>query len=882
MRIFLNKLVKYLSNNNQFVLTFFFPLNYSSPNSIGTMSLTNFTGKITEDSLEDAEITKFIPDKRILRVLFENRIFELREIQKEAIKKGLFFRKSFLVCAPSGSGKTLIGEVCAIHNIFQKFGKSIYLVPFKALATEKYFHFKKSYARYDLKVELSIGDHDVDDKKLEKADIIVTTYEKMDSIIRNFYDKEWVYEISTIIIDEIHIIGESDRGPRLESLIVRLNEFLHNPQIIGLSATIANPEFFNSWLSSLGNQTTLIKSEQRPVPLHYKIEVSQNKDSTLKRIVKTILKDKGQILIFLNKRKTAQQTAQNLKDVVIKFMEEAELKVCKALSKRLTSIKGGNRDLIKILSSGIAFHHAGLVARERKTIEENFQKRIIKIICCTTTLSAGINTPARVVILRDFKKFTTSGYNIKNFKGYHENGDGFSYFKAFSPNEVFQILGRAGRPGLDSVGYGIILVKNIDEKMWVEDNYFKSPHMRSAMIPKYSNLQSRLNKINILKEQVLLRIFESKRITIEQLKEFFEKTYFWYTISHNMKEQKIPIEQLLMIKEITPVNILKLHSNPKKVNELKSQRHQIKLTKCTNSTLGGYIKTSFGVHSCQFDIDMGIQCSCGFKNGVSDNFSGDTDFAFEFCDHITAFLLYLIAFPDSNVQKCMEDVIPQSIKNQYVINYLFEKGLIMSTGDGKIKCSQFGKLIIRLYLYPSSGVMIRYKLENAKISTFQDLIKEAYEVLKSEFRVRDYKMVEPILEWTDEEPIDQILDHYKIMAGDLFGVRDNLERIINFIGIIASSLSTHGIDLYDKLTKVAEMAETLKIRIHYGIREELFDLVLRLNDVARVRARILYKAGYHTASQVRKENPYMLNQKTGLGINLCKKIIKGPDKKKNK
>ncbi|MHA1987203.1 MAG: DEAD/DEAH box helicase [Promethearchaeota archaeon] len=843
------------------------------------MSLTDFTSKSTKDSIEDKEIFKYIPDKRILRVLFENKIFELREIQKEAIQKGLFFRKSFLVCAPSGSGKTLIGEVCAVNNIFQQFGKSIYLVPFKALATEKYFHFKKSYARYDLRVELSIGDYNVDDSKLEKADIIVTTYEKMDSIIRNFYDKEWVYEISTIIIDEIHIIGESDRGPRLESLIVRLNEFLHNPQIIGLSATIANPEFFNAWLSSLGNQTTLIVSDKRPVPLHYKIEVTQNKDSTIKRVVKTILKENGQVLIFLNKRKTAQQTAQNLKEIVVKFMEEAELKVCKAISKHLVSVKGGNRDLIKVISKGIAFHHAGLVARERKTIEDNFRKRIIKVICCTTTLSAGVNTPARVVILRDFKKFVTSGYNIKNFSGYHENGDGFSYFKAFSPNEVFQILGRAGRPGLDSVGHGIILVKNIDEKMWVEDQFFSSPHLKNAMIPRYSNLQSRLNKINILKEQVLLRIFEEKKITIEKLKEFFEKTYFWYTITRKMKEQKIPIEQLLMIKEITPVNILKLHSDPQKVNELRSQKHQIKLTKSTNTTLTGYIKTTFGVYSCQFDIDSGIQCSCGFKNGISDNFSGETDFAFEFCNHITAFLLYLIAFPDSNVQKNVEDVIPQSIKNQYIINYLFEKGLIVSSSDGTIKCSQFGKLIIRLYLYPSSGVMIRYKLENVKISTFQDLIKEAYEVLKSEFKVRDYKMLEPILEWTDEEPIDKILDRYKIMAGDLFGVRDNIERIINFIGIIASSLSTHGMDLYDKLTKVAEMAETLKIRIHYGIREELFDLVLRLNDVARVRARILYDAGYHTASQVKKENPYKLNQKTGLGINLCKKIIKKSKKK---
>jgi len=127
-------------------------------------------------------------------VLFENKIFKLHEIQKEAITKGLFFRKSFLVCAPSGSGKTLIGELCAINNIFQKFGKSIYLVPFKALATEKYAHFKKAYERYGVKVELSIGDYEIDDSKIAKADIIVTTYEKCDSLLRNFYDKEWIFK----------------------------------------------------------------------------------------------------------------------------------------------------------------------------------------------------------------------------------------------------------------------------------------------------------------------------------------------------------------------------------------------------------------------------------------------------------------------------------------------------------------------------------------------------------------------------------------------------------------------------------------------------------------------------------------------------------------
>ena len=841
------------------------------------MSLTNYTNSkksLVEEETEE-EIFEYVQDERILRVLFEQKIFKLRQIQKEAIQKGLFFRKSFLVCAPSGSGKTLIGEISAVNNVFQKFGKSIYLVPYKALATEKYVHFKKAYERFGVKTELSIGDYDVDDSRLAKADIIVTTYEKMDSILRNFSEKEWIFDISTIIIDEIHILGESSgsRGPRLESLIVRLNEFLSQPQLIGLSATIKNPEFFNEWLSSLGNDTTLIFSEARPVPLHYRIEITQNKNSTIKKIIRATLNDRGQILVFLNRRKSTQQTAQNLKNLVKTQLTETELKACKKVEEKLNKIKGRHAELRKAVKCGIGFHHAGLLPKERKLIEDAYKKHIIKVICCTTTLSAGVNVPARVVIVKDFKRYVTSGHNIKNFSGYYENGDGFSYFMPFSANSVFQMLGRAGRPGFDSEGFGYLLANNVDERDWIEDHYFQNAVPLETYIPKYNDLTSGLNKLNTLKEQVLLRIYEEKNITLDKLKEFFQKTYFWYGIKQNKsKNRQIPIDQLLMIKEITPINILKLHSDPKKVESLSNNHHQIKITKLTKSNLSGYIKTDFGVFFTEFDIDVGIRCSCGFENGISNNYSDD-QFSFEFCDHITALLLHLIGIPDQNFQKYVQDIVPKSVKNQYVLNYLFEKGLIIKRDNGTIKCSQFGKIIIRLYLYPVSGVLIRYKLENVALETYQDVVKEAYEVLKAESKVRNYKMLQPLMEWCDEETIDDILERHKIMAGDLYTIKDNLERIITFIGIIAVHLSESDPDIAEAMVKVAEMSETLKIRVHYGISEELFDLVLRLDNVARARARILYNAGYHTATKVKKENPYVLNRKTGLGINLCKKIV---------
>ncbi|MFX1497986.1 MAG: DEAD/DEAH box helicase [Promethearchaeota archaeon] len=837
------------------------------------MTLHNFTSDGPKELvLQDEEIFTYIADKRILRVLFEQKIFALRDIQKKAIEKGLFFRKSFLICSPSGSGKTLIGEICAFHNIFNNYGKSIYLVPFKALATEKFYYFKKYYERFKVKIILSIGDYDVDDSKLEKGDLIITTYEKCDSILRNFYDKAWIHDISTIIIDEIHIVGDSDRGPRLESLIVRLNEFLHNPQIIGLSATIANPNFFNEWLTSLGNNTTLIQSDDRPVPLHYQIITTQNKDSTIKKIVKHTLDQKGQVLIFLNKRISTQQSSFLLKNVVKNHIVQDDLNKCKIFKEKLSEIKGGHKDIKSIVNYGLAFHHAGLLPKERRLVENGFRKKVIKVICATTTLSAGINTPSRVVVLRDFKKYITSGHNIKNFSGYVENGDGFYYFKPFSANQVFQMLGRAGRPGLDSIGYGIILVNNVEERNWVEENYFQRKGADKKLIPIYSNLVSGLNKVNILKEQVLLRIYEEGAITLDQLKSFFERTYFWFFIKQKMKAQEIPIEQILMIQEITPENILKLHADPKRLAQLKHKNYQIKITEVASSIIGGVLKTEFGIYTCEFSIDHGIRCSCGFKNGISDNFSNN-EFAFEFCDHITYFLNYLIEISDTNFRKYIRDIIPKSIKNQYILNYLFENGLIEPNPNNTIRCSQFGKLIIRLYLYPTSGVLIRYKLENNQLHTAQDIIREAYDILRVEFKVRDYKMLQPILEWTDEVPIEEILERYHILAGDLYTIRDNLERIITFIGIIAIHLSENDIELQDMMTQIAEMAETLKIRVHYGIKEELFDLILRLDNVARVRARIIYDAGYHTAAQVRRKNPYILHRKTGLGVNLCKKII---------
>ncbi|MBN1801446.1 MAG: DEAD/DEAH box helicase [Candidatus Lokiarchaeota archaeon] len=836
------------------------------------MDLIDFASETKKSQLlkdKKDEIFAYISDERILRALFESKIFRLRNIQKETIEKGLFFGKSFLICAPSGSGKTLIGELCAVNTALQCLGKAVYLVPFKALATEKYVHFKKTYEKYGLKVILSIGDYDAEDSELARADVIVTTYEKLDSLVRNFHYKEWIFEITSIIIDEIHIIGEGDRGPRLESLIVRLNDFLNHPQIVGLSATIANPETFNSWLSSLGNISTLIYSDHRPVPLHYNILRTQNKESTIKKLTSKTLEEGGQVVVFLNTRKNTREQAFNLKETVKRFIIEEDRQKLVKIANDLKEVKGFNQDLKKILLNGVAFHHAGLLPKERKLVEDNYRQKLIKVLCCTTTLSAGVNIPARVVILKNFKKYVTSGKRIGNFEGFHENSDGFTYFKAFTSNEVFQMLGRAGRPGLDSVGRGYILVKDLEEKEWVEEYYFKSLDIQSLeLIPRYNDLLSSLNNMNTLMEQTLLRVYEEEKVTLERIVSFFEKTYFWYNTKENDRMRQIPIEELLMIREISALNVLKLHSHPNKVEELKKRDNGVKITGLTKSTINGYVKSEFGVFSCQFDINTGVRCSCGFENGISDNFAKQ-EFSFEFCDHITLFLMHLLKRDQGNFLKHINDIVPKSVKNQYVLNYLFDKGLLLKIAGENICCSRFGRLIVSLYLYPMSGVLIRHRLENIEIKTYKDLITEAYGILKAEKKVRDNKMLLPVVEYADEVPLDQIIEDHGIFAGDLYAVKNNMERVMVFIKEIARHLS----ETDPSLVEVTEMAETLTIRLKHGIKEELFDLVLRLPNVGRSRARILYDAGFHTVEQVRKQNYYLLHRKTGLGVRTCKKLV---------
>lgn len=199
---------------------------------------------------------KAMTNKKLYAVLSKH-IKTLRPAQEKAVEKGLLQGKSLLVCTPTASGKTLIAELACMNHIYNNVGKAVYIVPLKALAREKYNEFKERYK--DLRFTLSVGDLD-ERPNLSSSDFIITTSEKLDSLIR--HKAGWLRDVKTVVIDEIHLLNDPGRGPTLEILITILRKMLKDIQIIGLSATIGNPEELADWLGA-----ELVIDDWRPVRL---------------------------------------------------------------------------------------------------------------------------------------------------------------------------------------------------------------------------------------------------------------------------------------------------------------------------------------------------------------------------------------------------------------------------------------------------------------------------------------------------------------------------------------------------------------------------------------------------------------------------------------
>ncbi|MBS7632024.1 DEAD/DEAH box helicase [Candidatus Bathyarchaeota archaeon] len=463
------------------------------------------------------KITDLPIPKPIKELIAKSGIIELYPPQEEAVKARVLEGRNLVLASPTASGKTLIAEFCALKHVLERNGKVIYLTPLRALASEKFDEFKKystvrkTDGRY-IRIGISSGDYDSTDPWLERYDIIITTNEKADSLLR--HRAKWIDDISLVIADEVHLLNDAERGPTLEVVLARLMQTSSDIQVLALSATISNVQEIAEWLNA-GYVTT----EWRPIILREGVLLDdeiqykdgeirktekKNRDPAVSLVLNTV-KTGGQALVFASTRKSSVTQAKKIAGEMESLLSKPAKRALENEAEQI--LASGERTrisetLAEVIRHGVAFHHAGLGGAHRKIIEDAFRLGKIKVLTATPTLAFGVNLPARTVIVQDYRRYEP----------------GYGYYP-ISVLEYKQMAGRAGRPKYDKIGEAVLIAKTNDEANYLLESY---------VFARPERIWSRLAVERILRAHVLATIAADFAHTEQGILKFFGRTFYAY------------------------------------------------------------------------------------------------------------------------------------------------------------------------------------------------------------------------------------------------------------------------------------------------------------------------------------------------------------------
>lgn len=438
--------------------------------------------------------------------------FELDDFQKEAVKY-IDEGKSVVVSAPTGAGKTCIAEH-AIHRALQDGTKLIYTTPLKALSNQKFSDFGRKYG--EDKVGLLTGDTSIN----REAQIVVMTTE----VFRNMLYGTNLGELSKnlkgvkyAVLDEVHYMNDEERGTVWEESIIYCPTDI---QIIALSATVANAEQLCGWINTVHSDTECVYTDFRPVPLKFyyydsskpfdvlplltpdgqlnkkirperrdkNFKKRSNQRNTAKDVISALhKKDMLPAIYFTFSRKKCDEQMEKCCDLDLITKEEArEIHEIVTEYLRENPYLAGNKHL-DCIYHGVASHHAGLLPGWKVLVEKLFQKGLIKVVFATETLAAGINMPARSTVISSISKRTDNGHRL------------------LTANEFLQMSGRAGRRGMDKVGYVTVVGTAFQTPDEVAELVLSEANpLESRFSPKYSMVLNLLQKFSISESKELI------------------------------------------------------------------------------------------------------------------------------------------------------------------------------------------------------------------------------------------------------------------------------------------------------------------------------------------------------------------------------------------
>ena len=708
---------------------------------------------------------------------------ELFEPQEQSVKAGLFDeKKNFLITIPTASGKTLIAMLAILSHLSKHKTKVVYLTPLRALTSEKFEEFKKleklNLGR-KIKIALSTGDSKEKKEKLEDADVIFLTNESMDANMA--FQKDWIYDIGLVVSDEIHLIGDNTRGPTLEIILTRFKSgFIgkNPPKIIGLSATISNSDELADWLNC-----ELVESTFRRVPLSEAVYsrhiiTNQDREETEGNFAKNrqesrhpkawiglgldTVAEKHQCLIFAMTRKNAVAWAKEAGLDVVKELKPNQKKELEKISKKILPKEDYDNtklisELAKTVKNGTAFHHAGLDQRCRTIIENAFKNRHIKLLTATPTLAAGVNLPARRVVIPSVMRYTNNG------------------LEKISILEYKQMCGRAGRPQYDDMGESIIIAKGYPDEILEHYVDGEPEPLESKTLDEDSSL-----RINLL--GFIYTASKFNPTSYEKIIKFFSQTFAAYQLSDDSVLEKKITKQLETLKEygmITDEN--------------------------------GFEPTKFGIRIFYLRIDP--------------------ETAFDMTGYIEDYL--------------------RGTKHTFGILYM----------------------ITNLHEFYS-----QYPIPDKYQGDMDDLIDPNEKLYRNQEFSREYcfKSLLILYKWIDAMTYQDMSDHFDAEPGDIFYIKENAKNLVYIFTEIIKFWRDYAKEnkqkkIVSEYQSLIDESDLLKLQIQHGVPEKYLELV-KIKQIGRVRAQILYKNGFKNRLDLEKAKIEKLAKIDKIGLTIANNI----------
>ena len=739
-------------------------------------------------------------------------VAELYPPQEAAVEAGVADGESLVAAVPTASGKTLIAELAMLSSI-ERGGKALYIVHLRALASEKKTEFER-WEEFGVTVGVSTGNYESDGEWLATRDIIVATSEKVDSLIRN--GAPWIDDLTCVVSDEVHLVDDPNRGPTLEVTLAKLRKVNPGLQTVALSATVGNADVIAEWLDA-----ELVESDWRPIDLrmgvHFgnaidfadgskrEVPVERGEDQTARLVADALDTEEdgqgGSSLVFVNSRRNAESSARKLTDVTGPRLTDDERDQLRELADEIRSGSDTDTasDLADAVEQGSAFHHAGLRSEDRARVEDAFRDRLIKCISATPTLAAGVNTPARRVIVRDWRRY---------------DGE-FGGMKPLDVLEVHQMCGRAGRPGLDPYGEAVLLANDADTKEELFERYLWADP---------EPVRSKLAAEPALRTHVLATVASGFASTRDGLLSFLDNTLY---------ATQTDDEGRLAAVTDTVLDYLA-------VNDFIERDRDGGSESLTATGIGHTVSRLYldpmsaaemidGLRSVARDAaDTGASAEADngefVRTGDADDASGGDE---------PGFGTYTRAGDDESGERETENEETDEEETEASeVTPLGLYHLISRTPD-----------MYELYL--KSGDRETYtELCYERETEFLGDVPSEYEDVRFEDWLASLKTARLLEDWVNEVDEDRITERYGVGPGDIRGKVDTAEWLLRAAETLARDVE--GVD-GDVVVAVREARK----RIEYGVREELLDLA-GVRNVGRKRARRLFEAGIETRADLRE------------------------------